>query len=140
MKPNKKQIVALTVMLGGDLISHFADKLNEHAVFNSHRKLDSSLIDEVDQFADSQMQIGDQQPVKATGTYEDGTATFYFDQATLDQMNQHPDEPVNISRVRKTYCYQIKPAAIDLFGCMVGLAGSIALSIENIKALKASHK
>ena len=97
MKPNKKQIAALTVMLGGDLISHFADKLSEHVVFNSHRKLDNSLVDEVDQFADGQMQIGDQQPVKATGTYEDGTAMFHFDQATLDQMNQHPDEPVNIN-------------------------------------------
>lgn len=140
MKPNKKQIVALTVMLGGDLISHFADKLSEHVVFNSHRKLDSSLIDEVDQFADGQMQIGDQQPIKATGTYEDGTATFHFDQTTLDQMNQHPDEPVNISRVRKTYRYQVKPAAIDLFGCVIGLAGSIGLSIENFKAMKASRK
>lgn len=140
MKPNKKQIVALTVMLGGDLISHFVDKLSEHVVFNSHRKLDSSLVDEVDQFADGQMQVGDQQPVKATGTYEDGTATFHFDQQTLDQINQHPDEPVNISQVRKTYRYQVKPVAIDLFGCVVGLTGSIALSIENIKALKASHK
>lgn len=140
MKPNKKQIAALTVMLGGDLISHFADKLSEHAVFNSHHKLNNSLVDEVDQFADGQMQIGDQQPVKATGTYEDGTATFHFDQTTLDQMNQHPDEPVNISRVRKTYRYQIKPAVIDLFGCAVGLVGSIALSIENIKALRADHK
>lgn len=136
MKPNKKQIAALTIMLGGDLISHFADKLSEHAVFNSHRKLDNSLVDEVDQFADGQMQISDQQPVKATGTYEDGTATFHFDQETLDQMNQHPDEPVNISRVRKTYCYQIKPAAIDLFGCAVALVGSVALTIENFKAAK----
>lgn len=136
MKLNKKQITALTIMLGGDLISHFADKLSEHTVFNSHRKLDSSLVDEVDQFADGQMQIGDQQPVKATGTYEDGTATFHFDQETLDQMNRHPDEPVNISRVRKTYRYQIKPAAIDLFGCAVALVGSVALTIENFKAAK----
>ena len=136
MKPNKKQIAALTIMLGGDLISHFADKLSEHAVFNSHRKLDNSLVDEIDQFADGQMQIGDQQSVKATGTYEDGTATFHFDQETLDQMNQHPDEPVNISRVRKTYRYQIKPAAIDLFGCAVALVGSVALTIENFKAAK----